>query len=192
MSSDTKDILETIYWCISLGILCATVYYIANGPRNAAENAVRIGRQLNTEQQKDNAKRNLFLTLYALRGSPLNYDFVRGLNQIDIVFEDVPAVLDAWHIHYASLNIKGQINEIDTWNLQRVNLLSAMASHLGYERIRQTEMIRDYYPEGHETLMKGDIDFRLAALEYLKKGAELYSIAIDNQKPKDQPEATQS
>jgi hypothetical protein len=91
----TKDILEIIYWWISLGILFATVYYIATGPRNAAENAVRIGRTLNNEQQKDNAKRNLFLTLFSLRGSPVHYDFVKCLNQIDIVFEDVPEVLTA-------------------------------------------------------------------------------------------------
>lgn len=192
MSSDTKDILEVIYWCVSLGILCATVYYIANGPKHAAENAVRIGRRLNNEQQKDNAKRNLFLTLYALRGTPVNYDFVRCLNQIDVVFEDVQSVLDAWHVHYTALNTKGLINESDTWNLQRVNLLSAMASYLGYERIKQTEMIQGYYPEGHENQIKGDIEFRQAAYNYYKKAVELYEIAIDNQKPKDQSEITQA
>ena len=50
------------YYVLSALILFATVYYIKTGPTNA----VQVGRRLNNEQQKDNAKRNLFLTLFAL------------------------------------------------------------------------------------------------------------------------------
>jgi hypothetical protein len=172
----TMNYFEMAYWFISLCILVATVYYIATGPLNA----VKTGRQLNNDQQKDNAKRNLFLTLFALRGSPVHYDFVRGLNQIDVVFEDTPSVLDAWHTHYDSLQIKGQVNENQIWDLQRTNLLSAMAVSLGYNRIRQTDMLQNYYPEGHSNQFREDWELRFAAKEYLKKGGDLYEILIAN------------
>lgn len=173
--------MTTIFSILSLLILIATVYYIAHSPVNA----VKIGRTLNDEQQKDNAKRNLFLLLFSLRGSPVHYDFVRGLNQIDIVFEDVQPVLDAWHIHFDSLQIKNQANAEINWNVQRTNLLSAMAVHLGYNRIRQTDMIRDYYPEGHQNLMNYDNDFREAVLTYLKSGSAVFQIMIDGSPQKD-------
>ncbi len=161
---------------LNLLILIATVYYIAHAPVNA----IRIGRTLNNEQQKDNAKRNLFLSLFSVRGNPVHYDFVKGLNQIDIVFEDCQPVLDAWHLHYDSLQIKGQSNERKIWDLQRANLFSAMAVHLGYNRIKQTDMIRDYYPEGHENELIDNLDFRNAAVTYLKAGAAAFHLIVEN------------
>ena len=137
-------------------------------------NAVKVGRELNTDQQKDNAKRSLFLTLYALRGTPLHYDFVRCLNQIDIVFEDNPTVLQAWRKHYDSLNTKGVVNPQDVWRLQRVEMLSAMAQVLGYSAISQADMSRDYYPEGHENQIRDSIEFQQAHLTYLKTGTAMH------------------
>jgi hypothetical protein len=58
--------MSIVFSILNLLILIATVYYIAHSPINA----VRIGRTLNNEQQKDNAKRNLFLLLFSLRGIP--------------------------------------------------------------------------------------------------------------------------
>lgn len=157
------------YYIVSGLILIATVYYIAHSPVNA----VRIGRTLNNEQQKDNAKRSLFLLLFSLRGSPLHYDFVKGLNEIDIVFEDTPTVLEAWHHHYDSLQIDNQVNENQIWDLQRTEILSAMALSLGYNRIRQTDMIRSYYPKGHEYRDYKEIEIREAQLAYHKSMIDL-------------------
>ena len=157
-------------------ILIATIAAIYFSPIKA----VKIGRELTDKQQKDNAKRNLFLLLFSLRGSPVHYDFVRGLNQIDVVFEDNQTVLDSWHLHYDSLQIKGQVNQDQIWSLQRANLLSVMAESLGYSRIRQTDMIRDYYPEGHQTLSQYDNDFREAVLTYLRAGSAAFELLIEN------------
>lgn len=151
------------------------MYYIANGPVNA----VRIGRTLNNEEQKDNAKRNLFLTLFSLRGNPVHYDFVTGLNQIDIVFEDSPAVLNAWHIHYDSLNISNQVDEQRVWELQRTNLLSAMAQSLGYNQIRQTDMQQHYTPVGHGNRQKMEWEFREAELSFYKSNTEMAHRIMD-------------
>lgn len=165
----TKEYFEIGYYFISTGILFATVYYIATG----AKDAVNVGRRLNNEQQKDNAKRNLFLRLFALRGSPVHYDFVRGLNEIDVVFEDTPTVLTAWHRLYDSYRINNQTDENKIWELLRVELLSAMAVHLGYHQIRQTDMIREYYPTGHLNQEKGELELKLAATAFFQTGTEV-------------------
>lgn len=169
--------MEVIYWFVSLGILFATVYYIATGPKNA----VSVGRKLNNEQQKDNAKRNLFLRLFALRGSPVHYDFVRGLNEIDVVFEDSPAVLAAWHKLYDSLQIPNQANEEKIWSLLRTDLLSAMAVSLGYNKIRQTDMIREYYPTGHLNIEKDEQDLKDAAKYFFQTGFVVNQRLIDGE-----------
>lgn len=168
---------EIIFGIVNCLILIVTGYFIYRSLYSPVD-AVRVGRNLNIEQQKDNAKRNLFLTLFSLRGSPLSFDFVRALNQIDIVFEDTQPVLDAWHIHFDSLQIKGIVNETEVWNLQRTNLLSAMAVSLGYNRIRETDMMKNYYPEGHNNQIKMEMDFREAEFVYLMSGAALHEMVI--------------
>lgn len=175
----TKDYFEIIFGFTNIGILCVTAYFIYRSIYSPVD-AVNVGRQLNNEQKKDDAKRNLFLTLFALRGSPVHYDFVRALNQIEIVFEDTPTVLDAWRTHYDSLQIKGQVNENQIWDIQRTNLLSAMAVSLGYNRIRQTDMLQNYYPEGHVNQMNEDVQFRQAALTFYKSSAALSHLLIQN------------
>jgi hypothetical protein len=168
---------EIIFGVVNSLILVVTAYFIYRSLYSPVD-SVKVGRQLSNEQQKDNAKRNLFLTLFALRGSPLSFDFVRGLNQIDIVFEDSQLVLDAWHTHYDSLQIKGQVNENQIWDLQRADLLSVMAVSLGYNRIRQTDMMKNYYPEGHNNQIKMEMDFREAEFLYHKSGALLHEKAM--------------
>ena len=165
----TFEICTLFYYVMYFGILICTIYFIAKSPTDA----VKIGRQLNSEQQKDNAKRNLFLTLFALRGSPVHYDFVRGLNQIDIVFEDNPEVLNTWHIYYNSLNVKNQVDEDKVWELQRTNLLSEMAVCLGYEKIKQTEMQQHYTPVGHNNQQKQEKDMWDSQLTFYKANAAM-------------------
>jgi len=160
---------------VALLVLVVNVYVIAT----SAKDAVRIGRKLNNEQQKDNAKRNLFLLLFALRGNPTHYDFVRGLNQIDIVFEGVPEVQSAWHTLFDSLQIKNQANAWDNWERMRIALLSAMAVHLGYNRIQQTDITRHYAPEQHGIFEREDREFRMAALEYFRSGKDLHDAVLE-------------
>jgi hypothetical protein len=55
-----------------------------------------------------------------------------------------------------------------------------MALSLGYSRIRQTDMIRNYYPDGHSNLNQYDNDFRAAVLTYLRSGAAVFAQMIEN------------
>jgi hypothetical protein len=171
-----KDYLEIGYWAVSLLILSATVFYIYYAPIKA----VKVGRQLNDEQNKDTAKRNLFLTLFAYRGSPVHFDFVNNLNKIDIVFQDEPNVLTAWAKYYDSLGQKNITNQEEVWSILRVDLLSEMAISLGYKKLKQVDIMKNYYPEGHDNQIKEDMELRQAAIKFLKTGKEIHEILISN------------
>ncbi len=178
MSSDTKDVIEITYWSVSLVVLCITAIYVATSPVRA----VRIGRDLNDEQNKYITKRNLFLTLFSYRGTPVHYSFVNGLNQIDVVFHDTQPVLNAWHKYYESLNQKGLINELEIREQNRVEILSAMAVELGYGKLSQVDILKNYYPERHDKDDKFENDLKEAALNYFQAGFIIYEEMIHNMK----------
>ena len=151
-------------------------YFISHAPVNA----VMIGRQLNTQQQKDNVKSNLFLLLFALRGSPTHDDFGKGLNQIDIVFEDNPAVQAAWHLHYNELHHEGLADSDNVWKIGRAEVLSQMAQSLGYGSLMASDILESYYPKGHQYQENYYYEFQQAHLVYLKSGAALHEMLIEN------------
>jgi hypothetical protein len=162
-------------------ILALTAYFIYRSIRSPI-NAVRVGRDLDTQAQKDNAKRNLFLLLFSLRGTPVHYDFVRGLNQIDIVFRDNPTVLSAWHSHYRDLNTEGLVDENKIWEIGRVRMLSAMAAVLGYGGLEQSNIMEHYTPVGHHYKNQYDFDLQEAATQYFRKGSAMYDALAENAK----------
>ena len=170
----TKDYLEIAYWLVSLGILGVTVYWIATSPIRAVE----TGRKLDNEQNKYNAKRELFLTLFSLRGNPTHYDFVNGLNQIDIVFQDEEKVLTAWEKLYESLGNNNLTNPLQTWDLLRTELLSEMAQSLGYQKLKQTSIQRNYSPQAHADENFENWNQKQAAKEFFESGTKLYKMHI--------------
>lgn len=172
----TKDYYEIVYWFISLFILAFTVYWIAVSPVKA----VQIGRRLDNEQNKDKSKRDLFLMLFSLRGNPTHQNFVSGLNQIDIVFEDSPAVLEAWGKLYDSLDVPSQNNAVQNWELLRTELLSEMAQHLGYQKLKQTAIQRNYVPQAHFDSVKNDQYYNNAMTAYYESGAKFHNLWISS------------
>lgn len=172
------EIIGIVYSTINISILCFTAYYI----RHAPVNAVSIGRQLNLEQQKDNAKRNLFLTLFALRGSPLHYDFVKGLNQIDIVFEGNQQVRAAWHKHYNDLHNRGLVDTENIWKIGRVEVLSQMAQSLGYSSLKASDILENYYPEGHQYQEQNYFEDNQRYQNYLASSIDMNNLAIASMK----------
>jgi|SRR5690606_19177511 len=178
---DYKDYFEIVYWIISLGILLVTVYWIAVSPIKA----VKTGRKLDDEQNKYNAKRNLFLTLFSLRGNPTHYDFVNGLNQIDIVFQDEENVLKAWEKLFDSLGNPNQNNAIQNWDLLRTELLSEMAQSIGYQKLKQTSIQRNYSPQAHFDQNDENWNYHQAAKNFFESGASLNKIWIDKMESQD-------
>ena len=175
--SERLSIFFTIINCL---ILIVTIYYIATAPIRA----VKAGRKLNDEQRFDFTKRNLFLTLFSYRGSANHVQFVEALNQIDVIFHGVPLVLQSWHKYYDSLQIGENVIETDmhreNWRLLRIDLLSEMANHLGYGSLKQIDMMKHYYSRGQDFRDQSDFDLKMFALEYLRKGTEVFQLLIDS------------
>ncbi|MBB6331152.1 hypothetical protein HNP24_002102 [Chryseobacterium sediminis] len=166
---EIKDYIEISYWLISLAILAFTVYWIAVSPIKAVE----TGRKLDNEQNKYKAKSDLFLMLFSLRGNPTHHSFVNGLNQIDIVFEDSSEVLAAWGKLYDSLNNPSQSNAVETWALLRTELLSEMAQHLGYQKLKQTAIQRRYSPQAHAHADDDYYNYQQASKSFFESGTAL-------------------
>lgn len=170
----TKDYFEIGYWAVSVLILIATVYWVAISPIKA----VQTGRKLDNVQNKHKAKSDLFLMLFSLRGNPTHHNFVNGLNQIDIVFEDSPEVLTAWGKLYESLNNRSQNNTLENLNLLRTDLLSEMAQHLGYQKLKQTTIQRNYTPQAHLDYEENYKDQNLSMKAYFESGAKMHNLLI--------------
>lgn len=176
---ETKDYFEIAYWIISLCILGFTVYWIAVSPVKA----VKTGRKLDNEQNKHKAKSDLFLMLFSLRGNPTHHNFVTGLNQIDIVFEDSVEVLAAWTKLYQSLNDRSQSNGVENLNLLRTDLLSEMAQHLGYQELKQTTILRTYVPQAHLDYNDSVMNQNAVMKSFFESGTKMHNLWISHYNP---------
>ena len=165
---------EKLYWIISLLILAITAYAVYISPIKA----VKIGRKLNKEQNKYDAKRDLFLELFSLRGNPSHYDFVNSLNKIDVVFQDEKSVLEAWNKLFESLRNPNQIDAERNLELLRTNLLSEMARRLDYGELEQTKIQQAYTPKAHSDIENANLDYRSAAKAFFQSGARFHKILI--------------
>jgi hypothetical protein len=174
-SMGAKDYFEMLFWIINAAILALTVYVIRKSPKDA----IKIGRELNEAQQKDNAKRELFFTLFSYKGDPVHQYFVDGLNRIDVVFDDVPKVVEAWHKYYDALCNTGLINKEEEWRRLRIELLSQMSINLGYQSMNHYNLEKHYTPEGHGFRIEKGWEFWQAQFDYYKSQRELADILID-------------
>ena len=170
------DNTQILFAVLNILLLIITAFVIWQSPIEA----VKIGRKLNEEQEKRKAKMDLFLTLFAQRGTPVRQDFIDNLNKISVVFYDVQKVLDAWKEYLAGLSNSAIINQNDKIKNLRTNLLSQMASHLGYGNILQTEIQEPYYPEGQIQQEATDFQLRNEALKYLQSGNGYYQALAES------------
>lgn len=97
--------------------------------------------------KKQDTKLWLFLNLVAYRqSSPPAFEWVNSLNQIDVVFYNVPDVIKAWRDYYDALNRPTAEFNVQAVSHRHLDLLHAMAEHLGYPKIKQTDLDRFYTP----------------------------------------------
>ena len=119
-----------------------------------------------TKDRVHNRKEQLFLALMAHRRSqPPSQAWVDSLNLIDVVFDDSPIVLRLWHEYY---DLLGSATYKDDWNKRthkHLELLSAMASELGYKSLSQTDIDKFYSPVAHGN--EADMNWRLRS-EFLR------------------------
>lgn len=167
-----KDWFTFLTFFVSTLILAVTAWAVWRAPLKAVE----IGRTLSEIQKKNDEKTKLFLTLFALRGTPLSYEFVLGLNQIEIIFQGCDFVLSAWQV------LRLELQKEPTESQQRIyvdrtnDLLTRMAQNLGYDKIVDSVASNHYYPKGFENWSIQENNLKLTQLDYYKKSIEFYDL----------------
>jgi hypothetical protein len=122
----------------------ATVVALIAGPTIAV--LITFWHQRRTERRS--AKERLFITLMAHRKSvPPTFDWTNALNLIDVVYADNPEIVALYHRVYDTL-MMSPLN-MQQYNHQYLELLSAMAMSLGYRSLQQTDIDKFYSPQAH-------------------------------------------
>ncbi|WP_145929321.1 DUF6680 family protein [Chromobacterium vaccinii] len=99
-----------------------------------------------SRKEKIEAKRQLFILLMAERKAPfISSQMAQSLNKIDIIFSRIQKVRSLWHEYYDLLHRPPGESRDHKW----LELLSAMASDLGYKNLSQVELDKFYIPQGH-------------------------------------------
>jgi hypothetical protein len=127
--------------------------------------------------EKRKAKRDLFLIIMAKRRTtPPAIELVDALNKIDVVFQNNPKVRAAWREYFLSLHQENW--QFENSNSFLLDLLSEMASVLGYKHLRQTEIDRVYSPRYYSDIRHGQqllFDEQFRVLRHSKNTAEGFS-----------------
>lgn len=92
------------------------------------------------------------------RAYPPSQQWVDGLNVIDVVFADVPQVVELWHRYYDSLANPPANQNYESREHTYLLMLSAMARSLGYRKLEQTDIDKFYSPQAH--MNQADLNYR--------------------------------
>jgi hypothetical protein len=109
--------------------------------------AVSITLWWQNRKEKHDAKLRLFVTLMAQRKTtPPTYDWVQALNLIDVVFAKDRRVVQLWHELFHLFENR---ERTQTQDHKYIELLSEMASVLGFRKLQQTDIDKFYYPQSY-------------------------------------------
>lgn len=117
--------------------------------------AIQATRYLDRKREIRSAQQHLFLTLMATRATPTHIRHVEALNSIDVIFSGKKNESDirlAWKAYLDFLATRRWTPEnSENWESERKNfhidLLSKIASYLGYEFDKTHLKNQVYYPE---------------------------------------------
>lgn len=106
--------------------------------------AVIITMWLTTRNEKRKEKMEVFKQLMIARAISGNYDYVKTLNSLDVIFADSPKVRQAWKELYEEY-AKSNIDHIAILS-KRTKLIETIAQDLGYDdKIAWNEIITNPY-----------------------------------------------
>lgn len=111
-------------------------------------------------QEKRKAKLYLFTTLMRYRRAGAqgpHPEWVSSLNLIDVVFYDSPGVLSKWHELYSSF--VSQQAGTTTHHHTYIDMLSEMASELGFKKLKQTDIDKFYEPVSYSNQANANAQF---------------------------------
>ena len=135
--------------------------------------AVLITLWWQERKEKRDKKINLFTLLLAYRKSyPVSPEWARGLNLIDVVFQEHPKVLELWHQYYDMLTVQHpDQTQQAAQTYKYLELMSEMARELGYAKLQQTEIDKFYMPQVHADDANLNAAVRLEFLRVLQGSA---------------------
>lgn len=137
--------------------------------------AVLITVWYQNRKEKRGTKINLFMTLVSTRDQvPVDYSYVLALNRIDVVFHKQKDILRLWHEYYDILGQKVVDDVARRRDHKRIELLSAMAKHLGYGDLQQISLEKYYQPHGHYQWNINAADIQTELLRVLKSTETLF------------------
>jgi hypothetical protein len=136
--------------------------------------AIVISIWYQERKQKQEAKQKLFLQAMMHRKSyPPTIEWVNALNLIDVVFQDAPKVITAWHVLYEYFHVKPM--DMALYGQKNLDLLSEMAKELGYPDLKQTDIDKFYAPEAHGTQAQKNSEVQDEILRVLKNSKSFSS-----------------
>lgn len=110
--------------------------------------AVCITLWYQNTSEKKKVKRDIFMLIMKNRNSLyLSQEYIQALNSIDIIFYDDSQIREAWAEYYANLNSKNP--DFSVRARLYTDLLSQIATHCGYENLKQNQIDKYYTPQGH-------------------------------------------
>jgi len=145
--------------------------------------AVLISVWLQRRHQKRDGKLSVFYTLMAYRKSyPPAKDLVKALNLIDVVYADEAKITQLWHRYYDLLCETGARRELREHAY--LELLSAIAIHLGFRKLQQTDIDKFYTPQAHVDATESDFELDKELIRVLKNTARFALEPIKPELPK--------
>jgi hypothetical protein len=126
--------------------------------------AIQIQKYMENNREKRNRKMNIFRTLMATRGFPLNPQHVEALNMIDIEFYKNQKVVDTWKLlldNYLNFpkdpkepNFQSRLDAcVKASNELLADLLYEMANALNYSFDKVHLKRGVYIPKGHTDII---------------------------------------
>ncbi len=110
--------------------------------------AVSITLWYQKRANKKDIKEDIFFTLMENRSAfYISQETVQALNSIDFVFQDDEKIINLWSAYYDSLNPLNH-DPVKSSRLY-IDLLSVIASHLGYKKLTQMQIDKFYTPQMH-------------------------------------------
>jgi hypothetical protein len=108
--------------------------------------AVCITLWYQNRAEKIKTKKRVFFVLMKHRNSiHIPPEYVEALNSIDVVFHNQQEIINLWVRYYDSLSNPNP--NVQQRGHLHIDLLSAIAKHLGYENLKQTQIDRYYEPQ---------------------------------------------
>ncbi len=130
-------------------------------------------------KEKREAKLRLFTTLMAHRRAfPPTPEWVAALNLIDVIFADQTRVVALWHEVFQLLHNPSMTQEQGHKYLE---MLSAMATSLGFRQLQQVDIDKYYSPQVHQDQLVAQAEMQAEFLRVLKNTSQLLIVKKDEQ-----------